>query len=530
MEESSEGNQVLESGGSNEVGGGVVDTNSTSQTSKIKFIFVAVGLSVVALVIGGGVGVWVTISERDSDLKEQQVIIVTSDAPAESLFDEGRSFVKNDTKLGTFSEEEMDLIALDVFEIDPYSLNMVYDLYSADNLQGIHLVARGERTRDFDLSYLMPIFMSEDGEKAAFSAKNLDEMSFVVNYNGQEYGPYEKEPHLSVSPDGKHFSFVVSEDESRNMSELLGYENMMEDPEWRAECEREPECLSEDSEFWQTEVETVVTRLYVDGEPYGEYSGVSNVTYSPDSQHVAYAASKWYGKATEWYLYIDHEPVEKLPYPPGGNFFWYHFGNNRYAYVRYGSNYASHDALVDNGQVGEEQRSIEHVVFSPDGKRLAYTVKAGPNQPGRQLVVDGQTVFGPESGIVDVTWSPDGKHIAYAVPPTHYYSQDGNTETSGYMVLDGKRQDEDKGFRSVYNPTFSPDGSMFAYEGRIRGPEQGEQGSVDQSVLVVNGQDIVIEGELLSELFFSPDSQYVGYAVLKGNELWWITKEVGEII
>ena len=66
-------------------------------------------------------------------------------------------------------------------------------------------------------------------------------------------------------------------------------------------------------------------------------------------------------------------------------------------------------------------------VFSPDGKRFAYTASKGQQ---RFLVVDGEPQV-PIEGIVDhsLTFSPDSRRLAYAV---------AKADRRAYLVVDGK--------------------------------------------------------------------------------------------
>lgn len=80
-----------------------------------------------------------------------------------------------------------------------------------------------------------------------------------------------------------------------------------------------------------------------------------------------------------------------------------------------------------DGKRGKAYDDISTPVFSPDGKRFAYTGDRGPQW---FLVLDGQPEV-PIEGIVShsLIFSPDSSRLAYAV---------AKPDTRAHLVVDGK--------------------------------------------------------------------------------------------
>ncbi len=105
---------------------------------------------------------------------------------------------------------------------------------------------------------------------------------------------------------------------------------------------------------------------------------------------------------------------------------------------------------VDGRVRSGEYEEIGLIYFSPDGKRIAYSVK---NKGKWRVMIDEEP--GPEYdeiGIIDIAFSPDGKKLAYA-------ARNGG---KWYAILDGKPIIAG-GHESVRDFAFSPDNGHFVY-------------------------------------------------------------------
>jgi Tol biopolymer transport system component len=129
--------------------------------------------------------------------------------------------------------------------------------------------------------------------------------------------------------------------------------------------------------------------------------------------------------------------------------------------------------LVIDGQGGPvyDNRGLsiggpKDLIFSPDGKRLAYVAAEGSlRHLSFRLVVDGKA--GAEyDEIFNLIFSPDSKHIAFAAEIGKHLT----------VVEDGHPGTE---YDEIYGPAFSPDSKHVVF-----GAQQGKK-----SFVVVNGQE-----------------------------------------
>jgi Tol biopolymer transport system component len=93
--------------------------------------------------------------------------------------------------------------------------------------------------------------------------------------------------------------------------------------------------------------------------------------------------------------------------------------------------------------------------FSPNSKRIAYTVKTQLKGGEVFVVVDGQEgkhYSGENVWLRSLSFSPDSKHVTYTV----------QADNKWFVVADGKEYPEAIGLI-----TFSPDGSRIAYPASI---------------------------------------------------------------
>jgi hypothetical protein len=149
-------------------------------------------------------------------------------------------------------------------------------------------------------------------------------------------------------------------------------------------------------------------------------------------------------------------------------------------------------AVVVDGAVQEQSRWAGGVVFSPDGKRVAYAVERGGK---RCVVVDG--IAGSAYDGVR-PWAPifsaDGRHVGYAAV----------RNGKGFAVVDGIEGPE---YDSVDEFVFSPDGKRGAYTAVADG----------MRFAVVEG----VEGPRYDQIWglvFSPDSRRIAYCAGRGRD------------
>jgi Tol biopolymer transport system component len=171
--------------------------------------------------------------------------------------------------------------------------------------------------------------------------------------------------------------------------------------------------------------------------------------------------------------------------------------------------------LLDDREVKADFPSVADPLFSPDGKRLAFrgirdTMELFGELPpihksdGRQcMVVDGEPGEDNQS-IWKPHFSPDSRRLIYSMKQKERWILVFGTEKFG------------KEFDHVGEPAVSPDGSRFAFVAEIE----------DGSIVVSGDQRSERFDDIYGAPVFSPDGKKVAFGARKGRELWWKVMEV----
>jgi len=160
-------------------------------------------------------------------------------------------------------------------------------------------------------------------------------------------------------------------------------------------------------------------------------------------------------------------------------------------------------AAVIDGQVGRAYDKIGLIQFGPDSRRYYYV-----GQRGQSFVnVDGQELQGL-NGMLHFTFSPDASH----------YSFEGRDQKLGnVMVIDGKTS---QGYYTIEKPlAFSADSKHWAYSACT---------NIMKCQVMVDGNATPVSGLYTFQtrtpprlefpaLFYSPDSSRLGYAYAKSD-------------
>ena len=274
----------------------------------------------------------------------------------------------------------------------------------------------------------------------------------------------------------------------------------------------------------------------VEGKAYDDIPYWS-LTFSPDSQHIAYRAKSCDNGTCKWVMVLDG--VEQPYYSdvsgePVFSSSESGTGKTHLAYEIDGAHVVLDGKMLEPKGVGP--------VFSPDGKRWAYKSTFGMTGNPIYMVIDGVStgeignlpgIPGGLAGVLNMYFSPDSKRFIYDVWPGSRYSgahvivsergissvYEGNgkvifsqdskhfaykaiNETTRLwrVVLDGK---EGKDYNEVGDPVFSPDSLHMAYIARN-----------DKGKFVVQDGN---EGKNYSDIgtfTFSPDSKRLAYAAI----------------
>lgn len=294
------------------------------------------------------------------------------------------------------------------------------------------------------------------------------------------YWPYGLEP----APERLHFAAVVTDDDGR---ERVWRDGEVEAAAWSDVFDLH---FSPDGNRLAYVARTDhLSHLCVDGTAGPGYTGIRtesafqgrfeppsstfcpNTPFSPDGQHVAYAARTGQGETATWRIVLDGVPGPQLD-------------------------------LID----------WESAIFSPDGRRFAYvavTLDEGVARPEgddllfwgvgewkQRVIIDGEP--GPEYAMVsDLQFSPDGRRFAYTA-----CSQRGEWFVQR-VVLDGVPGPEFDDVLYGFS-CFSPDSARFAY---VVSVGQG----VEARYMPVVDRVVGPPSEEAFPVVFSPDGRRVAH-------------------
>ena len=121
-------------------------------------------------------------------------------------------------------------------------------------------------------------------------------------------------------------------------------------------------------------------------------------------------------------------------------------------------------------------RSVAEVRFSPDGKRIAYTVESndGPGRPYSQLWIltlsDGRSarLSQGQDASSDPVWSPDGRQIAFAGKSGLMVARADGSVARTVAPLQGTNTPLPSRGANI---AWSPDGKLIAFVSAVPGPE-----------------------------------------------------------
>ena len=313
--------------------------------------------------------------------------------------------------------------------------------YEASLAQGDRVVVVDGKAGPEHGGTVESLIFSPDGKRIAYVAYDKKGGQTVV-VDGQTGPAYDQVGSLAFSPDGKRLAYVAHKAEK---------------------------------DF-----------LVIDGQPGPAYEGVGAPVFSPDGSQVTYSVTQ--GKKS--FVVVNGQPG---PEYDGAAFLTFSPDGRRFAYV-----------AVSGGD--HEVR----VVPIEDAMPLSPFVGFGAQGKGgiAQVVLDGQAgpKFGTVGNIGNLVFSPDGRHLAYRAEQGGVWAEVGSRIAYQEKEKWGKwcvvvDQKPGQAFEYVGNPVFSPDGKHVAYLAKKE----------KSYVMVVDNQPGPECAAVASEPVFGPNSSSVAF-------------------
>lgn len=260
--------------------------------------------------------------------------------------------------------------------------------------------------------------------------------------------------------------------------------------------------------------------VVVNGTPHKHFGEVNAApVLSADGKHVLYPAGKGVAYDNKWF---DTGAAPDLPLtlsPDGkrwacrvGQVEW-HSGRQKVFVdgVAGKEYYAISENLTPNGPGLARPTTAPVIVFSPDGKQVAYAAvirfedEKKATQYANVMVKDGveQKRFGWVSH--DPVFSPDGRHLAYLSADA------ANGDGGQHLTVDGVRVG--KGYKSALATAFSPDSKSIGFIGKRPGDMFAVLDNQEQEAFDVIGPEKTRVG-------FTPDGRFTFIGIRAGAYYW----------
>ena len=346
-----------------------------------------------------------------------------------------------------------------------------------------------------------------DGKQFSYMARNDHKWEIVIVENDEEISIYEEENKpgdfsLINSPDGKRLAYRVRLSTNSHIvvvddQEYGPYDSVSMRSRFSADSKKLVFGAQLGDEAF----------VVIEGKEDKHFIGTifpGSIVISPDSQNIAYVANRRARK--DIYVILDNDEIVK----------------------------ARNDVnLVVNGLEGKPYHRIGPLVFSPNSQQLVYDAES--DKPQQHVMVvsgkdkrviggkDTRFIFAKEEkeyttydGVQPV-FSPDSQRLAYGIQGRH-------PSINSMAVVDRLEFVYD-GFAKISLPIFSPDSKHVAY---------AVSNLVDGEFVVFDG----VEGKKYDKILkrgiwpdfnfitFSPDSKYLSYNALDGNQSWYVVEEL----
>jgi hypothetical protein len=345
--------------------------------------------------------------------------------------------------------------------------------------KGQFITVDGKKIKTYDKIECCQIVWSPDSQHLAFIASQANKVMVVVD--GKEGKLYDQIFALKFSPDSQHLIYGARTG-AKSSIVLDGQEGKPYD-----QIDRQIIFSPNSKRIAYTAFFSSTTgakiRVVVDGKEGSLYEGIISDTlrFSPDSQHVAYAAAI---PAQRSYLDLPGLHPLAFQFQP----------TSRAVAVVDGREGKSYDGIV-----------VGSMVYSPNSQRLAYfakqgqmwfTIIDGKEDPDVTCLVTGHPLV----------FSPNSQRVAYLACDRRFW----------FAVVDGK-QGKHYDQLEAHGIFFSTDSRRYAY------------GAIESSkwIPVVDGKEGRRYDGLTFNNPFSPDGQRVGY-VADRNQANWVVVDDAE--
>jgi WD40 repeat protein len=245
---------------------------------------------------------------------------------------------------------------------------------STDRQQAVYLDGRPVERFDALVTFSMRFFPNAKGLSYAFRRGGKAYLKLATG----EAGPFDDVNGIffAVSPDSHRFACPVK----RNDKWFL----FCEDKEFGPYSFEPHPVFSSDSQHLAhvgCETKNSAT-VFLDGKSLGTFSGVTDVTFSPDGKLHAFAGTR-NGKAllyADGQVVAEDEAMDQVAFSPDSRRLVAVAGNRE------------QECIVEAGKRGRTYRSIRSLCFSQDSAHLAF-VAVDKEEGYEILVIDGQEVF-----------------------------------------------------------------------------------------------------------------------------------------
>lgn len=329
-----------------------------------------------------------------------------------------------------------------------------------------------------------------DGKHSG-SRKDAPELSEIHNFHGFQF-----------SPDSKSFAYVAANYKAGGPSYIVVNGARLKPfahvhgPLFSPDSKRLAYTARKNEPYGE-----LVVLDELEGKLYEQVTLDGNLIFSPNSKRLSYITSS--GNSEELKRILVTDGINGKPYQGIGLDRKFSPDSQHVLYIAVIDN--KNKAVVIDEKEGShfDAWGIRNPVFSPDSKRVAFTVT--PYHPdvknGQQfVVVDGQEGKRYDKvGLNGAEFSFDSNHLSYAA----------NNGVGWLIVLDGK---EGKPYDFVSDMTFNPRDSQLAYVAHVRTKK-----------FVVQEGRMGKKYDQITDLVFSDDGKALAYAAYTSkNKKWFV--------